>query len=105
MCVCMCVCVCVCMCVCTCVCMCVRVCARVTTAQQRMGHIGSVQVSQWFGREESLEDLLSARRLHRLGHLARMEDDRLPKFGWLPERCPAHGTKGQSSKRYPHQRR
>ena len=35
-----------------------------TTAQQKMGHISSVQVGQWFGMEESLEDLVSARRLH-----------------------------------------
>ena len=75
---------------------CLRAILGITTAQQRMGHISSVQVSQWFGREESLEDLLSARRLRWLGHLARMEEDRLPKrilFGWLPERRPAHGTK------------
>ena len=68
----------------------------ITTAQQRMGHISSVQVSQWLGTEESLEHLLSARRLRWLGHLARMEEDCLPKkilFGWLPQYCPAQGTK------------
>ncbi len=30
------------------------------------------------------------------GHVARMDDDRLPKkllFGWLPQKRPAHGTK------------
>ena len=49
-----------------------------------------------FGIEESLEDMTVLRRLRWLGHLARMDDHRLPKkilFGWLSKRCPAHGTK------------
>ena len=31
-----------------------------------------------------------------LGHVARMDEDRIPKrmlFGWLPQQRPAHGTK------------
>lgn len=31
-----------------------------------------------------------------LGHVARMNEDRIPKrmlFGWLPQQRPAHGTK------------
>ena len=46
--------------------------------------------------EESLEDFVASRRLRWLGHVARMEDDRLPKkilFGWLPQKRPAHGAK------------
>ena len=49
-----------------------------------------------FGMKESLKDFVSARRLRLLGHLARMEEDRLPKkllFGWLPQHYPAHGPK------------
>ena len=45
---------------------------------------------------ESLEDLVTARKLRWLGHVARMDDDRIPKrmlFGWLSQRRPAHGTK------------
>ncbi len=44
----------------------------------------------------SLEDIVIARQLRWLGHLARMDDHRLAKkilFGWLPQRCPAHGTR------------
>ena len=68
----------------------------ITSAQQRMKHISSVQVATIFGMEESLEDVITARRLRWFGHLARMEDHRLPKkilFGWLPQHRPAHGTK------------
>ena len=46
--------------------------------------------------EESLEDIIAARRLRWLGHMARMDDHRLQKkvlFGWLPQRRPVHGTK------------
>ena len=46
--------------------------------------------------EESLEDMVIARRLCWLGHVARMSEERIPKnvlFGWLPQRRPAHGTK------------
>ena len=58
--------------------------------------ISSVQVSQMFGMEESMEDLILKRRLRWLGHVARMDDSRLPKkmlFGWLLQRRPQHGTK------------
>ena len=68
----------------------------ITSAQQRIEHISSVQVASKFGMEESLDDLIVERRLRWLGHVARMEDHRLPKkvlFGWLPQRRPANGTK------------
>ena len=64
--------------------------------QQRLQHISSVQVAKQFGMEESLEDMIVLRTLRRLGHLARMDDHRLPKnilLGWLSKRRPAHGTK------------
>ena len=72
---------------------CLRAILGISTAQQRMRRISSVQVSQWFGMEESLDDLLSTRQLLWLGHIARMNDECLPKkliFGWLPQHRPAH---------------
>ncbi len=84
-----------------CVCVCVRaLCANswhhVSTAEERTELISSVQVACQFGMEESLQDIVTASRLRWLGHLGRMDDHRLPKkilFGWLPQRCPAHGTR------------
>ena len=45
---------------------------------------------------ESLEDSIAARRLKWLGHVARMDNQRLLKillFGRLPQSRPTHGTK------------
>ena len=75
---------------------CLRSILGITKERQRTGHISSVQVGSQFGMEESLEDTITARRLRWLGHLARMDDSRIPKkilFGWLPQCRPAHGTK------------
>ena len=75
---------------------CLRNILGITKMQQRLGRISSVQVAKWFGMEESLEEMIAARRLWWLGHVARMNDDCTPKrllFGWLPNRRPAHGTK------------
>ena len=62
----------------------------ITTAQERPEHLSSVQISKLFGMGESLEveDLVTARRLRWLGHVAKMDEDRIPKrmlFGWLPQ--------------------
>ena len=67
----------------------------ITTTQQRNEPLSSVQIARHFGMEESLEDLIIARRLMWLGHVARM-NERFPKtllFGWLPQCRPAHGVK------------
>ncbi len=58
---------------------CLRQIVGITSAQQRTELISSVQVACQFGMEESLEDIVIARRLRWLGHLARMDDHRLPK--------------------------
>ena len=76
--------------------MCLRGILGISAMQQRMKHISSVQVAKRFGMEESLEDMVIARRLCWLEHVARMSEERIPKkvlFGRLPQRQPAHGTK------------
>ena len=70
-----------CVCVCVCVCMCdsVGCCNTITSAEVR----------RRFGVEEILKDVVVPKRLRWLGHVARVDDSRLPKrllFGWLPQR-------------------
>ena len=75
---------------------CLQEILAITAAQQRTEHLSSVQRAKHFGMGESLEDLITARRLRWLGHVARMDEGRIPKrmlFGWLPQRSPSHGTK------------
>ena len=75
---------------------CLRRILGITKAKQRTGRITSAEVRRRFGVEEMLEDVVAAKRLRWAGHVARMEDCRLPKrlmFGWLPQKRPAHGTK------------
>ena len=75
---------------------CLRGILGITSVQQHLQHMSSVQVARQFGTEQSLEDMIVLRRLRWLGHWARMDDHRLPKkilFGWLSKRRPAHGTK------------
>ncbi len=76
--------------------MCLRRILNISRAQQRVGRITSSQVQSMFGMEETTEELIAAKRLQWLGHVARMEEERLPKrllFGWMPQPRPAHGTK------------
>ena len=59
---------------------------NISRAEQRAGYISSVQVRRDFGMDETLEDVVIARRLRWLGHIARMQEDRISKwllFGWL----------------------
>ena len=75
---------------------CLRRILNITRVQQWAGRISSAQVRMTFGMKETLEETIAARRLRWLGHIARMDEDRMPKrllFGWLPQRRPAHGTK------------
>ena len=75
---------------------CLRRILGITKAQQRVGRITSAEVRRRFGVEEVIEDVVVAKRLRWVGHVARMDDFPLPKrilFGWLPQRRPAHGTK------------
>ena len=68
----------------------------ITRAQQCKYNLTSVQVRRRFGAEEALEDVVTAKRLRWVGHIARMDDSHLPKkplLEWLPKQRPAHGTK------------
>ena len=48
----------------------------ITAAQQRTEHLSSIQIAKYFGMGESLEDLITARRLRWLPqpHVARMDE-------------------------------
>ena len=75
---------------------CLRSILGIGRMQQRLQHISNEKMRQWFGMPTSLEVTIACRRLQWLGHVARMEDSRLPKqflFGWLSHPRPAHGVK------------
>lgn len=68
----------------------------ISRAQQIVQHISNEVVREWFDMKTPLAEMIACRRLQWLGHVARMDDLRLPKqflFGWLPEPRPAHGVK------------
>ena len=78
------VCVFVCVCVCVCICVsgswwCLRRILGITKAQQRVGRISSVEVRRRFGMKEVSEDVVVAKILRWAGHVARMDNCRLPK--------------------------
>ena len=69
---------------------------NISGAEQEAGYISSVQMRRNFGMNEALEDVVIARRLRWLGHVARMQEDRISKrllFGWLSHPRPMHGCK------------
>ena len=57
-----------------------------------MNTSAGVQIAKNFGMEESLDDIITARRLRWLGHVARMEEVRIPRSyflgGYLSEDLP-----------------
>ena len=68
----------------------------VSKLQQWKERITSRSIATAFGMEEKIADILIARRLQWLGHLARMDPSRLPKqllFGEFVKKRPSHGVK------------
>ena len=75
---------------------CVRGILGVSRYQQCRNHISSEQLAVEFGMCNGVGGLMVQRHLHWLGHVARMEDARLPKkllFGELLTVRPCHGPK------------
>ena len=75
---------------------CLRTLLGISRALHISRHNGNEEVRSLAGLIESLVDMISCRRLCWLDHVARMNDDRLPKqllFGWLTQHYPLHGVK------------
>ena len=67
---------------------------NISRAEQRAGYISSVQMRRNSGMDEALEDVVIARRLRWLGHVARIQEDNIPKrllLVWLTHQRPMHG--------------
>ena len=64
--------------------------------QQWRERITSKELAERFGMTESMAEILRKHRLRWLGHIARMDDNRMPKqllFGELVRPRPSHGPK------------
>ena len=68
----------------------------VSRLQQWRERLTLLEWAERIGMADSMADILRRHRLKWLGHVARMDDYRLPKqllFGELVRPCPSHGTK------------
>ena len=75
---------------------CVRTILGVSRHQQWKDRISSQRLAESFGMEESMKDILLKHRLRWLGHLGRMDTERIPKqllFGELWKKRPCHGPR------------
>ena len=75
---------------------CIRTILGITNQQQWQQRITSASTREQWGDIETAATKVAERRLEWLGHLARMQDNRMPKkvlFGWLPRTRPAYGPR------------
>ena len=75
---------------------CIRTILGISNRQQWSEQITMTEVRRRWGDEETAADKVKRRRLEWLGHLARMDDDRLSKsvlFSWLPQPRPRCGPR------------
>ncbi|XP_065176365.1 uncharacterized protein LOC135806138 [Sycon ciliatum] len=74
---------------------CVRVILGISRSKQWEDHLSSASLHRMCATEP-VADMVARRRLQWLGHIARMDDHRLPKtvlFSWLHTPRPAHGPR------------
>ena len=75
---------------------CVRTILGVTRYQQWKERTTTRRLASDFGMQETISDLVMEQQLRWLGHVGRMNEERLPKrvlFGELRKKRPRHGTK------------
>ena len=75
---------------------CLRVILGVSRKDQQFLSIPNVELRRRYGDPEPLSSTIRCRRLEWIGHLARMEDNRIQKqllFGWLGKARPPEGPR------------
>jgi hypothetical protein len=75
---------------------CIRIIQGISNRQQWSEHISATEMRRRWGDSETITDKIQKRRLEWLGHLARMDGQRMPKsvlFGWLPQPRPGCGPR------------
>ena len=75
---------------------CIRIILGITSMQQWEQRITSAMTWEQWEDMESVAMKVTKRQLEWLGHVARMDEDRMPKqmlFGWLPQTRPQGGPR------------
>ena len=75
---------------------CLRGIFSITCARQRDERISSSEICEMFDMKKLMQEVVTLRRLRWLGHVSRMNDQRMPKqalFGHLSKARPFHGVK------------
>ena len=75
---------------------CIRTILGISNREQWPKHITMAEIRKRWGDNDTASDMVTKRRLQWLGHLARMNDSRIPKttlFGWLCQPRPQSGPR------------